>query len=252
MDKICRKKVAEVKITMLGVGNGFSKGIYNNNAIVRHEAGQYALIDCGITAWASLDLLGIAMEDISSIYISHLHFDHSGGIEAAAIYGTYFTGKKYRLIAPKPIMDCIWEGCLKCAIGNEAEGKTNLEDFFEVVTPSEGEDFPLCNGITARWFQTKHHTGKFSAGLVLNGKVAFTSDMVCDVPLLEKLVSQGVEVIYHDCQMKNGIHHADYTQLTQYPAHLKEKLYLMHHGLQPSQVPQGDLKFLQQHQQMVF
>ena len=66
-------------VTMLGVGNGFSDGVYNNNALLECD-GQRTLIDCGVTAWESLSRLGLRMESIERIFITHLHFDHAGGL----------------------------------------------------------------------------------------------------------------------------------------------------------------------------
>ena len=74
-----------MELAMLGVGNGFSPGVYDNNALIRHGEG-YSMIDCGTTAWVSLDQMGISRKDIREIFLTHLHFDHSGGVESAALY----------------------------------------------------------------------------------------------------------------------------------------------------------------------
>ena len=52
-----KKGGVNVFITMLGVGNGFSRGVHNNNALVECN-GEKTMIDCGITAWESLEQLG--------------------------------------------------------------------------------------------------------------------------------------------------------------------------------------------------
>ena len=237
-----------MKITMLGVGNGFSAGVYDNNALLE-DGEQCALIDCGTTAWMSLELLGRKREEIDTIFLTHLHFDHSGGVESAALYGKYVAGRKYRLIVPKPIADLFWEGVLRGTIENKGEGLTALADYFEVETPEEGESFTLCSSVTAKWFSTNHVTGKFSCGLFLDKRIVYTSDMRNDLPLLLDLEAQGAEVFFHDCQLKNAEVHADFETMMGYPEHIQEKMLLMHHGLlDESQAPEsGKMRFIFQH-----
>jgi len=240
-----------MKITMLGVGNGFSPGVYDNNVLLE-DGGQCCLIDCGTTAWLSLEQMGRRREEIETIFITHLHFDHSGGVESAALYGKYVAGRKQRLIVPQPIAGLFWDGVLRGTIENKGEGLTTLSDYFEVETPAEGETFTLCGGVRAIWFSTNHVTGKFSCGLFMNGRIVFTSDMRNDLPLLLNLERQGAEYILHDCQLKGAQVHADFETMKGYPEQIQEKILLMHHGLlDERQAPDsGRMKFLFQHRSL--
>ncbi|MGI6578779.1 MAG: MBL fold metallo-hydrolase [Saccharofermentanales bacterium] len=243
-----------MNITMLGVGNGFSPKVYDNNALIEYD-GHCTLIDCGTTAWWSLDALSGKREEIDSIFITHLHFDHSGGLESAALYSRYITQKKIRLILPAEIEQKVWNDTLKDNIQYEAEGIKGLRDYFEICTPKENETFPLCGTLKARWFRTKHVEGKFSCGLVIDDYFCYTSDMICDLPLLLKLVQDGVSVIFHDCQLHGkAVVHADFNELKKYPDFLQEKMFLMHHGLpDESQAPDsGKMRFVYQHRLMKF
>ncbi|MBR1689336.1 MAG: MBL fold metallo-hydrolase [Oscillibacter sp.] len=235
-------------VTMLGVGNGFSDGVYNNNALLECD-GQRTLIDCGVTAWESLSRLGLRMESIERIFITHLHFDHAGGLEAAALYSKYFSHKKLQLIVPAPLRKAVWENLLKGGLWNPEGGCTALEDYFDVAAPAEGERFALCGGAQAVWFPTRHIPGKFSCGLLAEGQFAYTSDMQCDLPLAERLLDAGVKVLFHDCQIGPASVHASYDTLLTYPQAVREKLLLMHHGLlvPPSS---GPLRFARQHERM--
>lgn len=235
-------------ITMLGVGNGFSRGVYNNNALLEQN-GQKTLIDCGSTAWESLERLGLREESIDAVFVTHLHFDHVGGLEAAALHTKYFSHRRMRLIVPAPLRESLWKNCLKGGLWNPEGGCSTLEDYFDVVAPEEGEPFTLCGDIQATWFPTRHISGKFSCGLLVKDQFAYTSDMQYDPQLMDHLTAENVRVIFHDCQMKNASVHAAYEQLLTYPPAVREKLVLMHHGLL---VPprNASLRFAVQHDRM--
>jgi S-adenosylhomocysteine hydrolase len=171
---------------------------------------QACLIDCGTAAWLGLEQLGRKREDIGSIFLTHLHFEHSGGVESAALYGKYVAGRKHYLIVPGPIAHLLWDGVLRGTIENKGEGLTSLADYFELETPEEGETFTLCGGVKAKWFTTNHVTGKFSCGLLIDERIVYTSDMRNDLPLLQKLVAEGAQAILHDCQLSNAQVHADF------------------------------------------
>jgi ribonuclease BN (tRNA processing enzyme) len=241
-----------MKITMLGVGDGFSKSTYNNNALIQTHT-ENVLIDCGITAIESLHEINIALDMIDSVFLTHIHFDHSGGMEPLAIYSKYFLNKKIRLVVPKPIEKTLWENSLKGSIDNDADNCHSLNDYFDVVNPEENESFILADGLNARWIETNHMKGKFSCGLVINEKFLYTSDMTVDIELLETLVSKGVQIIYHDCNFINGTTHSLFKDLKKYPDHIKEKIYLMHHGRsRDDDISDGEgMTFLFQHEAMV-
>lgn len=238
-----------MKVTMLGVGNGFSKGVWDNNCLIEY-CGVKSLIDCGTTAWMSLDKLGIAREEITSIFLTHLHFDHSGGVESAALYGAHISKVKPKLVVPSPVKDVLWEHVLKGTISNPLTGFDSLDAYFDVISPKENEEFDFCNGLKAWWFQTRHVEGKFSCGLVIDGRFLYTSDMVCDLPLLERMIADGIEIIYHDCQIKGAQVHADLEQMCGYPIEIQNRIHLMHHGLsREAKIPDaGKMTFIYQHE----
>ncbi|MEL7623883.1 MAG: MBL fold metallo-hydrolase [Clostridiales bacterium] len=238
-------------ITMLGVGNGFSPGVYNNNALLE-AGGEKALIDCGITAWESLNSLGLSVNDIRRVFLSHIHFDHAGGLEPLALYTKYFTNQPIELIVPAPLRQPLWDNYLSAGLTSDQPGTSSPEDFFHVVAPEENQVFDLCGGITARWVKTNHVPGKFSCGLVIAEKLFYTSDMVADLALLESLYAQGVRIIFHDCTLNGSSVHAGFEKIKGYPQHIKDCLYLMHHGLLAPPFRQEGLRFLRQHQRMDF
>ena len=103
--------------------------------------------DCGTTAWESLERLGLSRESIDTIFITHIHFDHAGGLESIALYSKYESHKRVKLIVPKPVRQLLWDGYLSGGL-TSPDGHC-LEDYFDVTAPEEGEVFQLCGGVNA-------------------------------------------------------------------------------------------------------
>lgn len=79
-----------MKIKFLGVGPAFTTAEhYQSNMLITAGSGKRILIDCGSDIRFSLREAGIQFRyfgrEIDAIYVSHLHADHIGGLEAAAL-----------------------------------------------------------------------------------------------------------------------------------------------------------------------
>ncbi|MFF2088915.1 MBL fold metallo-hydrolase [Paenibacillus sp. NPDC058174] len=239
---------------MLGVGNGFCKTTYHNNALIDAE-GRLFLIDCGAMAWQSLHEIGLGFEDIEGIFITHLHYDHCGGLEEAALYGAYAAGRKMKLWLPAPLKGLIWDKYLSGTLENKAEGRAALDDYFEVHWVEEGERFSFSAGssagLTARWLQTRHVPSKFSCSLIMDERLFYSSDMQADEELLRTLAEQGIETFYHDSSFIYNPVHAGLEELREYPEEIRSRLYLMHYGEVPAIQSEQELrgmKLLRQHE----
>lgn len=69
-----------MKITWLGTGTINSYNNYHTNALITKDE-HNLLLDCGGDIRFSLHEQGYTYKDIESVYISHLHGDHCGGLE---------------------------------------------------------------------------------------------------------------------------------------------------------------------------
>jgi len=258
----------EFRIMMLGVGNGFVKSTYHNNALLEINNSHF-LIDCGALAWQSLYELGLGFEHIDGIFITHLHYDHCGGLDEAALYGAYAARRKMKLWLPAPLQHTLWEQHLRGTLENVADGKTSLADYFDIQTVEEGESFWLTDsrsvgaasdGIGAgadhprlpmRWMTTHHVPSKFSCSLVIDSRLFYSSDMVADADLVSSLHQEGITDFYHDCSFNSSPVHASFEALCQYPAAIRQHTYLMHYGETPKGLEEEALcgmRLLRQHE----
>lgn len=237
-----------IHIQMLGTGNAFAKKYFNTNALLR--AGDFTLmVDCGITAPLSLHTLGQKLEDINGVLITHLHGDHTGGLEELGFRMIYQHQRKLRLYVPESLIHPLWEHNLKASMSDET--RQQLEDYFEVVPLYENQPYLITNGISVQLIPTRHIPGKKSYSLLFNDHFFYSADLVFDPDLLLKLYEQGVDTFYHDCQLHPpAAVHTGLHELLTLPIELQKCIRLMHYEDDKDDFvgKTGAMQFIEQHQ----
>lgn len=80
-------------VTLAGCGDAFGTGgRFNTCFHVEAEGGNF-LIDCGASSMVALNQLEIPLNDIRTIFISHLHGDHFGGLPFFLLQAWYAGGR---------------------------------------------------------------------------------------------------------------------------------------------------------------
>jgi ribonuclease BN (tRNA processing enzyme) len=69
-----------LKLTVIGCGDAFSSGGRLQASFLLDAGADQIMIDCGATTLVGLERLGIELDRIPHIVISHLHGDHFGGL----------------------------------------------------------------------------------------------------------------------------------------------------------------------------
>ncbi|QJD88085.1 ribonuclease Z [Cohnella herbarum] len=219
----------DMKVQMLGTGSAFAKAFHNNNALFTVD-GRRLLVDCGITAPKALHELGYSFNDLDAVLITHIHGDHIGGLEEFAFQMKFIYGRKPTLYIADTLAEPLWENSLKG--GLQQNPSDTLSDYFVLRPIAEGIVHELLPGLQVELIATNHIPNKANYSLLFNGFFFYSGDIVFDGELLESLVSKrGVQLIFHDCQLHPpGVVHACLSQLLTLPAHIQERLYLMHYG----------------------
>lgn len=249
-----------MKLLFLGSGSAFTIGSDNfqSNMLFISESNRKLLIDCGTDIRFSLYQAGLSYQDITDIYISHLHSDHVGGLE----YIGFST--KFDPSCPKPILHLsqdiavdLWHKSL--AGGMEAiEGELAcLETFFDIRPLKPNGCFSWEN-IQFRLVKLNHVDTGFilmpAYGLFfeINGQKIFLSN---DTKLcLERLqfYYETADLIFHDCEITHfpTTVHAHYTELAALPLDIKAKIWLYGYqqGTLPDALKDGFLGFVKRGQ----
>ena len=91
-----------MKLTIVGSGDAFGSGGRLQTCYHLAGAGEDVLIDCGATALIGMQQLGLDPDRVSTIFISHLHGDHFGGLVWFLLHARYVTQRTAPLTVAGP------------------------------------------------------------------------------------------------------------------------------------------------------
>ncbi|MEM7411861.1 MAG: MBL fold metallo-hydrolase [Myxococcota bacterium] len=165
------------EIVFVGTSDAFGAGGRRQSAIVLRGASGTVLLDCGATTGSGLNELGIAVEELDTILISHFHGDHFGGIPLLLLSALYEDERKRALrIAGPPGIEARVRA-LAQAMGHSLDGRewTFPIEFTELPAGTRREIGP----IQVRSFETHHSPDAIPHGLVIENagtRLAYSGD----------------------------------------------------------------------------
>ena len=225
-------------LRFLGTGAAFSLHNYQSNLLIEAQE-KRLLIDAGADIRFALRKAGLSYKDLDSIYITHLHNDHIGGMEFLA-FSSYFDPMcpKLHLYCHKWLVDDLWSFSLKGGLASIQGQILNLHDYFDVHGLGNGESF-LWQGIRLDIVQAIHVFNGYwvvpTFGLLItdlesNKKIYLTSDTQLNLDYLGQGYHQA-DLIIQDCEtssFRTEIH-SHYDELRTLAPDIKAKMYLWHY-----------------------
>lgn len=233
----------KLRMTFLGTGSAFTVGTGNfqSNVLLSFD-NESLLIDAGTDLRHSLYEQSRSFLDIRTIFITHLHTDHCGGLEWLALtsyFDTRYTGMP-RLFVPKSLVDDLWNKSLAAGLSTLEPIEATLDTYFQVTAVDEQKGFIWKNiafELVAMTHFCSNHKLMPTFGLFFeyNGqRVFFTSDTQYTPDALMPYFKKA-DIIFHDCEIlskPSGVH-AHYKQLVMLPENIKKKLWLYHYNPMP-------------------
>ncbi|SOC25701.1 beta-lactamase family protein [Ureibacillus xyleni] len=226
-----------MKIYPLGVGGAFTKTNYHNNYILQLNETNL-LVDAGTTLRNSITEANFSYTDIDFVFISHLHFDHVGGLEEMVMQrywqfnASQHTPEKTKIIVHEKLLPA-----LKKLLSNGLENQDRtVDDFCSFITLSDGEvytfgdyEFSLFNTTNA------HVKDLLSSGFKLawqEGNILFTGDIkwMEQANILSRIDEKTVAIFQDISFTSNGVHATMEEVLQYYPTDLHVKIYGMHYN----------------------
>lgn len=259
-----------MEILCVGCGNAFSKKNYNLSFLLKEKDQngneRKMLIDMGYQTGFALDNLGIDLDEIDDVYISHLHSDHCGFLEPFGFYRydwmerprsfkDFKNCKPPKLYCEQVLMNDLWEHTLKGGMQTLEGFNTGLDTFFE-LHPIDVKDSFKWQGWKFTIIQQAHiifeERNHSSYGLILEKEdcqtVYFTTDSQDYSSKQINTCYEKADIIFQDAEligvnMKEKSYvfssgsHANYAQLAGYKnansailsSEIKKKMFLCHY-----------------------
>jgi ribonuclease BN (tRNA processing enzyme) len=197
-----------MRLTIIGCGDAFGAGGRLQTSFHVRASGTCFLIDCGTSSLIGMRKLGLDPNEIDTVFLSHLHGDHFGGLPWLLI-DAHFVSKRTRpltIVGPRgtkqrlaTLAETVYPGTLAA--------KTVFDLSFieyEERTPVE------VRGVSVTPFEVHHPSGAppYALRFALEGKVlAFTGDTGWVDALYA--VAKGADLFLSECfqyDVKHPIH----------------------------------------------
>jgi ribonuclease BN (tRNA processing enzyme) len=212
----------------LGVGDAFSARHHTSCVAIQAE-GRWLLVDCPhpirkVLREGSAGLPApLDVADFDAFVVTHLHSDHSSGLEGVGFYTRYVIGTR-PLVAVHPVVGArLWERLAPGMDENDHGERQELSDYFDLAHLDEGR--PLRVGpfeIACR--RTRHHVPTWALRVAAGGRtLGLSSDTPFDPALIDWLAA--ADLVVHETG--DGIH-TSYGKLAALPAPLRARMRLIH------------------------
>jgi ribonuclease BN (tRNA processing enzyme) len=232
--------MSDVRLIPLGVGGAFTARYYTTCLALGLDD-DWLLIECphpirkllrdaSLATGISLDL-----NRIRGVALSHLHADHSSGLEDYGFYSYYVLGRRATVAAHPEVSARLWDGLLAGGMGESRRpGETppigkKLDDYFDLL-PLNTDGAVNLGPFTIECRPTIHTIPTTAFRITIGGRtVAFSADTAFDPTLIDWLAT--ADLIVHEASDDDeSTVHTPYTQLAQLPALLRQRMRLIHYS----------------------
>jgi ribonuclease BN (tRNA processing enzyme) len=228
-----------VRIVILGVGDAFTSEHFGSSALIETSIGRRVLIDCPDPIHRVLreGTKGrVRVDDIDDIVLTHIHGDHTNGLESFGFWRWMKRQKDQGATLPRVwtnpwTAERLWR---KLSPAMSGEGRRSgqagpatrdLATFFDVRTIEPGEGETAIAGLTVRARWTTHPIPTMGLLISENGKtLGWASDTAFERAHIDWLA--GADVIVHEAN--TGPAHTPIEDLNALPGDLRKKMRLIH------------------------
>jgi ribonuclease BN (tRNA processing enzyme) len=224
-----------MRIIPLGVGDAFTALYYSTCVAVEHDD-TLVLIDCPhpiqkMMREAKL-LSGVALDParVSAVFLTHLHADHSSGLEGLGYWMFFLQKRKLPLYLHADVLKDLWHGHLSAGMTHlmPAVGaptiEMNLESYFDVHLLDESR--AVQHGpFSIECRKTIHHIPTTALRIAAGGRtLGHSADTAFEPELIDWLMK--ADLVVHETNY--GVH-TPYEKLAALPPNIRERMRLIHY-----------------------
>jgi ribonuclease BN (tRNA processing enzyme) len=225
-----------LRLLTLGIGDAFSALHYSSCFLVE-SAGQWLLIDCPHPfrkilreATQRVGIHDLDVGDLHGVVLTHLHSDHSSGLEGVAFYYRYILGRSLPVYTHGSVAVDLWPrqlaGSMEYSLQEVGQPpvKRTLQEYFDLRSLEEGRPCPI-GPFTVTCRPTVHNIPTIALRIEAAGRtLGYSADTTFDPTLIDWLAS--ADLIVHEAS--GTFMHTRYESLVELPDALKRKLRLIH------------------------
>ena len=173
------------------------------------------------------------LDRIEAAAVTHLHADHSCGLEDFGYYSWLAIGRRAKVLMHPEASARLWDGLL--AAGMELTQlkpdappiQKQLADFFELIDLDSSRPTP-CGPFAIECRRTIHSVPTFALRITAGGRIfGFSADTAFDPDLIEWL--SAADLIVHEATtLSQSAVHTPYEKLAALPESLRAKMRITH------------------------
>jgi ribonuclease BN (tRNA processing enzyme) len=203
-----------ITVTFAGSGDAFGSGGRFQACIhLRPGANQAPLLlDCGATSLTALRHAGLDPGEIGTVFVSHLHGDHFGGLPFLILDGQFSRRTAPLVIAGPPGTSQRLATTMECLFPGSTRARRRFEVTVAELSPGTPHDMA---GVRAQAWEASHPSG--APALILRVElggtvIAYTGDTAW-TPAIAEAASRAdlliAEAYYWDKPVPHHLRHAD-------------------------------------------
>ncbi len=221
-----------MRFQFIGSGDAFGTGgRFNTCFRVEHAEGSF-LIDCGASSMVALRQRDVDPNSIHTIFITHLHGDHFGGLPFFILDAQLYSRRTRTLTIAGPYgLEERLAQAQEVLFPGSAEAKRKFDLHIVEMGPDEMHE---VNGVRVATFQMRHPCGAPPLGLRLTADgrtVAYTGDTEWNDEIVR--LGAGADLLLLECLHydKQVPHHMNHAVIAQHlPAIGARRVVLTHFG----------------------
>ena len=222
----------------LGIGDAFSALNYTHCLAVGGDD-HWLLIDCPhpirkmMREAETTSGIGLDVDRIEAVVVTHLHADHVSGLEDFAYFNYFVVGRRTKILAHSLVLDRLWPETLHGGMGTNGwnhDGSPTCHEFDEYFDCAAME---VGTSTTIGPFQiecrpTRHTIPTFAVRVRAWGRTLGVSSDTAHDPALIDWLSEADLIIHEATPLEESEIHTPYRHLAALPDHLRARIRLIH------------------------